>query len=560
MVFILCRAIGSAQVVDTATYKHLVDYVNCKYAIAYIEKKGGGNEDFKKDFKYQKEEVWEKKVNSYFDIHKKNTDSSPFDRIKKKAVKEYKNNAKILWKAIDEKKNSFDSNWSKKQLIDFLIELPTDKPATNNNFKKYLEEATNLLRTDLETQIIDNSSSTKGQKKGVQSNGSEGIERVTITIDKAKNKENNDSVFSLTFKTRPTDYKPKSIKWECSNENVKIISDDNKLTYCFLLKKGHAKIKVTVDGVEDSITIETMSRFRKFMLWFSIIGLVLCLLVRLKFWNKLKTKKEKIIFYCIAAAFVIILLSALFRPIRITVFIVIGILVIGIVVNYFFKRQKKNKRRTDNQDIFTEEEETSRQKSKEPITINEEVCQSVFNWILKNDNNFKTFSRYILQNERRSSLWVKNSLKHPEIRKMLENEFSQIENPIHHSAERQNIPKEKEIAKPSLAEIEIQAGNKVNNVTTLYADSIFEDFFNRVTESPNEDTVFELHLQNAQNATFTIYPSAKQRIIKRPAFLDGCDKQVLINGQDVKIIDEGIAQLQADGKWKITKKLNVIIS
>jgi hypothetical protein len=98
------------------------------------------------------------------------------------------------------------------------------------------------------------------------------------------------------------------------------------------------------------------------------------------------------------------------------------------------------------------------------------------------------------------------------------------------------------------------------SVSTLYADSIFDGFFNKTKETPNEETVFELHLQNAQNATFRIYNSAKPRIIANPAFLEGCDKQVLANAQNVKIVNEGSAQRQADGKWKIVTKLNVIIN
>jgi exonuclease VII small subunit len=103
-----------------------------------------------------------------------------------------------------------------------------------------------------------------------------------------------------------------------------------------------------------------------------------------------------------------------------------------------------------------------------------------------------------------------------------------------------------------------QASN--STASTLYADSIFDGFFNKTKETPNEETVFELHLQNAQNATFRIYHSAKPRIIANPAFLEGCDKQVLANAQNVKIVNEGSAQRQADGKWKIVTKLNVIIN
>lgn len=98
------------------------------------------------------------------------------------------------------------------------------------------------------------------------------------------------------------------------------------------------------------------------------------------------------------------------------------------------------------------------------------------------------------------------------------------------------------------------------NISILFADSIIDGCFNEITERPNEDTIFELTLQNAQTAKFSISPIAYARIIARPSFLDGCDKQVLNNAQKVEIINKGTAQKQTDGKWKIINKLNVIIN
>jgi LysM repeat protein len=97
------------------------------------------------------------------------------------------------------------------------------------------------------------------------------------------------------------------------------------------------------------------------------------------------------------------------------------------------------------------------------------------------------------------------------------------------------------------------------SASTLYADAIINGSLNRVKETPNEDTIFELHLQNAHTATFTIYQSAYQRIVANPSFLEGCDKQVLNNEHKVEIASKGTTQRDADGKWKIIHKLNVII-
>ena len=79
------------------------------------------------------------------------------------------------------------------------------------------------------------------------------------------------------------------------------------------------------------------------------------------------------------------------------------------------------------------------------------------------------------------------------------------------------------------------------------------------TEKPDDDTIFEMRLQNAQAAVFTIYHSANQRIIDNPSFLEGCDKQVLSNAQKVVIESKGATRKQADGKWKIINKLNAIL-
>jgi hypothetical protein len=480
MAFILCGAYCSAQdKIDAETYVKLVDYVNCKYMVAYVNA-NLLQDNTQNGLKGKLEELDKCSLNNLEDIPDFETikqalrqdegDIQPQTRTKKiNALKEKNiaglNNQEIVNIILNEF-NSIDSI-SQRTLFDCKEQL-------GKNLNKKYKDTNPSLSTDT-------------------------LSKVTID-DKDKKSE--------TFK---------------------------------------------VGG---------WSSFRKFMLGLSIIGLVACVLVRLKFWNKLENRRERIIFYCIAAAFVAMLWAVFSETIRNMVFIAAGIFIIGVVVNYFFKKQKKDRMEMEKQDTFTEGQETIKRKPEEPkkIIMNDELYQRVFNWILENNKNFMAFSNYILQNEQRCSLWVKNSLKHPEIRKMLEKEFLRIENPIHHSGENQKHQEEKKIVAQSWNEVEKQADNDVRNATTLYADSIFDDFFNKTSEMPNEDTVFELHLPNAQNATFTIYLPAKRRIIANPAFLEGCEKQVLINGQDVKVIDEGTAQQQANGKWKIIKKLNVIIT
>lgn len=95
---------------------------------------------------------------------------------------------------------------------------------------------------------------------------------------------------------------------------------------------------------------------------------------------------------------------------------------------------------------------------------------------------------------------------------------------------------------------------------TLYADGIVNGVFNRTKETADPDTVFILHLRTNNSARFSIYPPAHPRILANPAFLEGCEKQVLANATQVVITAEGEAIRQADGKWQITKKLEAILN
>ncbi len=96
--------------------------------------------------------------------------------------------------------------------------------------------------------------------------------------------------------------------------------------------------------------------------------------------------------------------------------------------------------------------------------------------------------------------------------------------------------------------------------TVLYADFINDGFFSHVTENPNDDSNFELHLNNENSASFVIFRPAYPRVVSNPAaFLQGCEKQVLGQTGEVEIDAEGLAQYNVDGKWKVINKLNVII-
>ena len=96
--------------------------------------------------------------------------------------------------------------------------------------------------------------------------------------------------------------------------------------------------------------------------------------------------------------------------------------------------------------------------------------------------------------------------------------------------------------------------------TALYADAIIDNCFVKVRETPNEDSIFILHLNGENSADFSIHKSAYQRVVANPSFLEGCEKQVLGDTMQLEIVSEGKAQRElSNGKWKVINKLNVII-
>jgi hypothetical protein len=115
---------------------------------------------------------------------------------------------------------------------------------------------------------------------------------------------------------------------------------------------------------------------------------------------------------------------------------------------------------------------------------------------------------------------------------------------------------------------DLETGNRKNETEQkpvtpsskmLYADSIIGGVFNKITDQPNVDTVFELLLKTPSDkiATFTVYSPAYRRVLRNADFVDGCDKQ-RINAQPQNLeIENGEATLQDSGKWLITKKAKV---
>ena len=96
---------------------------------------------------------------------------------------------------------------------------------------------------------------------------------------------------------------------------------------------------------------------------------------------------------------------------------------------------------------------------------------------------------------------------------------------------------------------------------SLYADAIIDGKFNSVKECPDDNTIFELKLNKAGDtrAIVIIYKEAEQLVIKRPEFLDGCEKQILGN-TTITMLHEGVALKESSGKWIISAIPEVKIS
>lgn len=104
-----------------------------------------------------------------------------------------------------------------------------------------------------------------------------------------------------------------------------------------------------------------------------------------------------------------------------------------------------------------------------------------------------------------------------------------------------------------------ERSRQVDEPKILYADAIVNDQFNRVTELPNEDTVYEINLLSVtdKNGSFTVYKDAYRRVLINPDFVDGCEKQKLSMSPTNLEVVEGKTQLNEYGKWMIVQKANV---
>jgi hypothetical protein len=98
---------------------------------------------------------------------------------------------------------------------------------------------------------------------------------------------------------------------------------------------------------------------------------------------------------------------------------------------------------------------------------------------------------------------------------------------------------------------------------SLYAGCIKNglrgNYFYNVKDIPDEDTVFELKLQNESVATVTLYIQACNKILSNPSLLEGCNKKISGNST-IRILAEGEAQrLEPNNFWLLVIRPDILI-
>mgnify|MGYP003304622793 CR=1 FL=1 len=197
--------------------------------------------------------------------------------------------------------------------------------------------------------------------------------------------------------------------------------------------------------------------------------------------------------------------------------------------------------------------------------------------IISNNNISDTNNNYIVVNELKkqieqlqleiSTLKNENSLLQKELDELntLKQQFEEKTSTIPNN----NIGNTDELKKTINTNGEEITEEKKNNVVqytqehnsfSLYSDFIVDGIFNKVTETPNEDTVYELILDNGNgcSASVIIYQGAYSRILANRSFIDGCEIQI-VGKNEVCIEKDGLAEKDNNGKWKLVRVPSIVI-
>lgn len=163
------------------------------------------------------------------------------------------------------------------------------------------------------------------------------------------------------------------------------------------------------------------------------------------------------------------------------------------------------------------------------------------------DENRQLESKYRRMKQERDDYWRENIDLGEQIEDLKSKIVRRDVQPAEQEPEAERIP----LTTPSPA---------FSDGSILYANAIIDETLIGVSDTPGDDTCFQLNLTDASTATLTVHPAAAQRIIANPAFLEGCDKQVLANASTMKVEETGVAKKRSDnGKWEVVTKLKVVI-
>ena len=434
IVFFICFTASRAQT-KQQEYGKLVDYVKCYYTVNYIGNNIGELPEGDRTRFERTKNIFNKNVISYSDINLSidatTQNASSFLKTLN-GFANVNNRPKALWSYIEAKKGKYQDNWTKSEMIDFLI-FVSDKEiiiqGVKSNFEASLKESTTSLKAKLKEQIPDN------------------------------------------FFTKSSAQ---------ASEEKKTDND--------------AKPDTETQHVGESFS----SR--------SILTVFKTILI------------------------IIVILAILFAGMR--------------IYNKFIKQRKAD--RVSN--VPTATGKVKEEISYKKLTDQYHALESDYK-TLQEHNKMLLAERNELERKYKNLKQQMKKTRKDTVTVDCDNDYQDEPQPISYPT----VPQKEDSIIP------VQKKPVESFSSTLYADAIIDGCFNRVINYPNEDTIFVMRLQNAQTAIFTVYPGAEQLVVKRPEFLEGCDRQTLNNARYIKIESEGLAQQQANGKWNIIKKLNVVI-
>lgn len=217
------------------------------------------------------------------------------------------------------------------------------------------------------------------------------------------------------------------------------------------------------------------------------------------------------------------------------------IIVITIIILLFIKNRKLYVRTKD----LSSELNTSKQQLERNTNI------------ISNNNISDTNNNYIVVNELKKQI------------ERLQREISALKNdkdPLKKELSEQYILSDSGNINTNREEI-IEENKNVDvqytpehNSFSLYSDFIVDGIFNKVTETPNEDTVYELILDNGNgcSASVIVYQGAYSRILVNKSFIDGCEIQI-VGKNEVCVEENGLAEKDNNGKWKLVKVPSIMI-